>query len=173
LLFSLVGAPLPLSERLFPLRYPQQEPGEVVRSLAQEGILEAAGQDGDDLFAFLEQPGARLAWGQVLYPRFYEQGQGEPDIYSFLRIQSYPRLTFTIGNRTGGPVVLPLQESPAVLPDGSAVYAFGCSGSDSLDALVVLLLSPGGQLQVLERWPRSGWTCPLPAPVCDNNRNCY
>lgn len=172
LIFLLAGISLPLSERLFPLRFPPQQPEEVMHFLTAQEVFKQAGLGDEEITSFLQQAGGRLAWGQALYPRFYEKDRGEPDQYNFLRIQSYPRLTLTLGNRTGGNVILPLQASPASFPDGSLVYVIGCPGFSSLDALAMLVLPPGGEPRLLERWPVTEWKCPLPAPVCDENRNC-
>ena len=64
--------------------------------------------------------------------------------------------------------------APRVLPNASDAIVLGCSyrqaGYDMVSALAVVLPQQGISIA---RLPAAPLSCPLPDPVCDNNKICY
>jgi hypothetical protein len=62
----------------------------------------------------------------------------------------------------------------SALPNASDVILLGCKsrpqGYDLVNALLVVLPREGIGYA---RSPAAPLTCPLPEPVCDNNKNCH
>lgn len=144
LAFLLVGLSLPLSERVFPRRYPPAPSAQIAASLLQA----LPGQGGDaanaSLQALSQQPGAVLLRGRALYPRFYAAGQNEPKTaktgYAGL---PYARLVFYLVGERPGLVVLPLDQSPAVFPNAADVLILGCAETGYTRAAAVVVGNPG------------------------------
>jgi hypothetical protein len=133
--------------------------------------LELTEQEWD---SFIAQPGSFVFKGMALYPRYYAQGQGEPDRFSAGRVQNFPRLVLEVIGPAGveGMVtgVLPLEKMPDTLPNGADVTVLGCRSELNDDLLAVIIEGEDGG--ILRRSPGTTWTCPLPPPVCDDNRVC-
>ncbi len=177
LLVLLVGTSVPLSEKLFPLRYAgQPELTAVLARFDSTPGLEKSGLDLAALQGFLEQPGAGVWTGRMLYPRFYAIGKGETALDVPYNIQPYPRMAFTLigpAGQTG--VVLP-GKVQGRFASGADVLVVGCYTplrggvqTGTIDALVVML--PGQAVSV--RGPLSDLECPLRAPVCTDHETCY
>lgn len=168
----LIGALLPLSEVIVPQRYPDAvEPSALVGQLEQSGALKQLGVTRTAVEEFLRDPSALILTGRELYPRFYYIDQGEPDPDSAYRAMPYPRLVFRlIGAQRKAVVVLPIDQSPRVFPGGSDAIILGCAAKGRVDAFGVVLLEE--QPVVAVRSPAAPLACPLPAPVCDDNRVC-
>ncbi len=168
----LVGALLPLSEVVVPQRYPAEiAPGALVDQLEQLGALKEMGLARAEVEQFLQDPSALILTGRELNPRYYQIDQGEPDPYSAYRAMPYPRLAFhLIGAQREAVAILPLQHSPEVFPAGADVILLGCAVKGRVDAFGVVLLE--SQPIVVQRSPAAPLVCPLPAPVCDDNRVC-
>jgi hypothetical protein len=171
-LFLIVGSVIPLSDVYIPQQYPPKNAINLVQQMESEGILQQIEIDEDYLRDFINAPGARLLWGKGLYPRFYNISRGEPDQYSFLQTKPYPRFTLTIISQNGGQVILPMTKPPTDFPNGSQVYAIGCSNHQALNALALVLVKQDGLATLISRQPEVPWSCPVPEPVCDDNRNC-
>lgn len=172
ILVLLVGLALPVSERLFPVRYPVLTDEEILAKFEAAGGIEQMGYSHADLERFLENDQAAFLYGKALYPRFYAMDQGEPDPWSFQRSMEFPRLTFTVIGPRGGGALLPLPTSPVFFPHGTDVFVIGCQGK-YLDAIAVLVTgSQPNQEEVYRRSPPAPLQCPLRQPVCDDNRNC-
>ncbi len=165
------AALLPLSEGWLPVRYPFLTQAELAGRLRSSGALEQAGVSPAELDAFLRSPNTVLDYGRALYPRFYVIDQGEPDRLSPYRAFPYPRTAFRwlLPRRTA--VVLLPQNAPApALTSGADVLVLGCQAKGFTDAYAVVVFAE--QPVVYLRQPAAPLACPLPAPVCDNNRNC-
>jgi 4-amino-4-deoxy-L-arabinose transferase-like glycosyltransferase len=167
-LFIIAGALPALFDRFIPERYPAVNKQSLATELSREKVLPDLGLSEEQLAAFLKDSDAVAYRGMGLYPRYYPQDKGEPDRFSAVRIQAFPRLVMDVigpaGNATG---VLPLEESPDVLPNGSDVLAIGCRGEMNDDWLALI----AGD-RVYLRTPATTWACPAKLPVCDNNRVC-
>ena len=138
LVFLLVGLSLPLSEVVFPVRYPMQSAEQMKNRLEltlKEGKL--AGQE-NAVTHFLQQPGVTLISGRALYPRFYAKGENEPKTgktgYAGL---NFARLVFSVVGSKNPLAVLPIDQSPGYFPNAADVLMAGCMKDHYFQAVVV------------------------------------
>lgn len=167
-LIFILGSLIPFSEFPFERRYPHREPADALASREEQGLLEQAGLDKDELARFLASPDARLMEGRLLYPRYYPAGTGQPDLSTHFMIRDYPRLAFILigpSELYGRNVV-----APGVMPDiplhGADVVVIGCSNTDHYapftDALLIIVLTEPGRLY--QRAPDVPLQCPFKEP---------
>jgi len=171
LTFVLIGSLLPLSETLFPRRYPLQTQAELYTVLDEQGLLREIGLDKAALQTASQQwPSLQVINGRALYPRFYQENKGESKRqYPFLRLP-YPRMAFiVIGPQGMNQVILPKEEA-SYFPNASDVFVLGCQQGTDIDALAVIVVQ--GDNVVYVRQPSTPLQCPLPQPVCDQNHVC-
>jgi hypothetical protein len=168
----LIGALVPLAGVVYPRRYPQKDAPALLAEIAPQ--LPKLGQTSSDLTAFLQQPGAVALYGRALYPRFYPQGVGEPTRYAPYGARDYPRMVFVLIGPQGTIAAMLPGRGISALPNASDVILLGCKsrpqGYDLVNALLVVLPREGIGYA---RSPAAPLTCPLPEPVCDNNKNCH
>ena len=140
LVFLLVGLSLPLSEIVFPVRYPHQAAlqvkGQLMLDLKKEnqsGQIQAAAQ-------LLQQPGITFISGRALYPRFYDKGENEPKTaktgYTGL---NFARLVFSVVGSQNPLVVFPIDQSPGYFPNAADVLLAGCMQAHYFQAEVILV----------------------------------
>jgi hypothetical protein len=140
LAFLLVGLTLPLSEIVFPVRYPVQPSGQL-KSQIELSLkdIKLAGQN-DAVTNFLEQPGITFISGRALYPRYYAKGENEPKTaktgYAGL---NFARLVFSVVGRQNPLVVFPTDQSPAYFPNASDVLMAGCMHVHYFQPVVILI----------------------------------
>ncbi len=177
LLVLLLGSTVPLSEKLFPLRY-GAAPGSAafLARIESQGVLEGSGLEPADLQKFLAQPGAGLWTGRMLYPRFYDIGKGETASDIPYNIQEYPRMAFTLIGPAGQMGVLLPGKLQGDFTSGADVTVLGCNTSPvekgrdgAIDGVIVML--PGAAASI--RSPLPALECPLRAPVCVDHETCY
>lgn len=171
LVFIILGGLPVILDRVIPPRYTKIQKTTLIKDLSEQGLLPSLGISQDNLETFLEMPDAVVYNGRGLYPRFYPMNQGEPDRFSAMRGQPFPRLVMTIiGPKARASGVLPMQKSPEFLPNGADVLAIGCKGKLNDDWLALVVFLP--EIRIYLRNPATEWTCPVRLPVCDDNRNC-
>ena len=170
-LFLFIGATLPVSEMIFPLRYPPRSQAELLTDLENDGHLYEMGLTQVLLKEFSRQsPAFRVVDGRALYPRFYLENKGENKRRYPYQILAYPRIGFVvIGSNGINNVILPQDEVP-YFPNASDVIVLGCQNGENMDALAVVVIA--AQTKVYVREPVSPLQCPLQAPVCDGNGVC-
>lgn len=170
-LILLLGAAVPLSERLAAPRYTSAPDAEAaIMSITAGGVEDAA------LRSFLEQPEAGFWMGRMLYPRFYDMDKGETASDIPYNVMPYPRMAFTlIGPQGQTGVTLPGRVRGR-FESGMDVVVLGCyrplrGGVQTgyIDALAVI---PQGWEAAL-RDPLPELKCPLRAPVCVDHGTCY
>ncbi|NMB53716.1 MAG: hypothetical protein GYA15_03365 [Leptolinea sp.] len=167
-LFLLAGALPVLFDRLVLPRYQPVDKSTLAAELQQQGRLTGLGISRDKLETFLSSTAAVATRGMGLYPRYYTQDHGEPDQFSPMRGQPFPRLVMDIiGADTTTSGIIPLIHSPQHLPNGTDVLAIGCRGELNDDWLALITAD-----EVILRSPAAEWVCPVTLPTCDNNRNC-
>jgi 4-amino-4-deoxy-L-arabinose transferase-like glycosyltransferase len=170
-LFILLGSLPAILDRVIPSRYIKVEKSELPGEFSQSGVLKSLGISKDELDKFLKLPDAVAYRGKGLYPRYYAQDQGEPDRFSPMRSQPFPRLVLDIIGPTGTDSgVLPMEKMPVNLPNGKNVLVIGCN--NKLNDEWLALFVEGADSQIILRSPAAKWTCPVTLPVCDDNRIC-
>ena len=140
LVFLLVGLSLPLSEVVFPARYPPQSAEQLKNQLVLNlNSAKLAGQE-NAVTHFLEQPGITFISGRALYPRFYAKGENEPKTaktgYAGL---NFARLVFSVVGNQNPLVVLPIDQSPGYFPNASDILLAGCMQTHYIQAVVILV----------------------------------
>ena len=167
----LIGALIPIAGILYPQRYPRREPAVLLNEI--QPALARLGFTTDAVSAFMAQPDAVVLDGRALYPRFYQQGAGEPVRYLPFRQANYPRTVFILIGPDGQRFTILPGTVPKVLPNASDVIVLGCheyeEGYEMLHAVAVVLPV---QQAAYARSPRAELTCPQPNPVCDSNGVC-
>ncbi|MDP1545806.1 MAG: hypothetical protein Q8L87_07275 [Anaerolineales bacterium] len=161
----MMGALIPLADSLFEKKYQERGPAKMLNVLEEQGWLEQAGFEKDDVSVFLEHPQARLVEGRLLYPRYYPAGVGELDLSLPYMPHDYPRLAFTL-IAPSMPIALGVVVSRTMpgLPAHTAdVVVIGCAYTDyyasSIDALAVIVLTEPPYIQ--HREPGAPLQCPL------------
>jgi hypothetical protein len=168
-----ISMSIALSGSFFPLRYTFSDRTSLIQNLEQNGFMVQAGLSSAQIETFLQNPDAQLVTGRALYPRYYAAGNGEPEKTTQYRGMNYPRLAFTLIGPTGTDgVILPASQkgSSIALPDSADVIVLGCNDSRDLQAAFVFVLGP--TKLAYQRSPVAPLSCPLPVPVCDENKNC-
>jgi len=164
------GVSIPLWEKLLPLRFPEQINQEVYAQLEMEGRLNDLGFPKEDIRTFIDQVDAVLQRGMALSPRFYGVKEGETDRFSDYRVMGFPRLVITLINIKGGEgVILPLKKSMDTFTNGASIIVLGCREKKGIRALAIMI--PDEDL-TYRRFPAATLSCPIPDPVCDDNRVC-
>ncbi len=159
LVFFAVGGLVPLSESVFPQRYPSQE--KQANAVQMAAAFEQAGYSPAEVQSFLASEDAFVLSGRLLYPRYFEAEQGLSGDTRATRARPYARLSFYLLGPYGQMgIVLPQQVSPAPIPDGADVLVAGCRVKKySLAALVLLR---DGSNALLARQPGAPLACPPP-----------
>lgn len=135
ILFLFVGSAVPLSEAVFPKRYPPTSQSQIINEfLSFEGsnINKACLQkviSSNDLTALR---------GRALSPRYYESGEGEFTDKLGYRPNEQPRLLFYLSGDYYGLIILNLNQTPGFFPDASDVIVFR-DGTDEHEAWFVLV----------------------------------
>jgi len=148
LLFLVIGATLPLAERVVPVRFPQKTREQLTTMLLDQPVLKEKGINQQMLAAWLQQEKVEVYWGKALSPRFYKTGEGEPgnDWQAYIP-RKFSRLGFILLDQ-GRPrdVLLRMEKSPGYFPNTSVVIVAGCHTKRYLDAVLVIVLTPPGSL---------------------------
>jgi hypothetical protein len=166
-----ISASMALTEWVFPMRFSPTTHADLIEEMVDKGWVAKMGLQPEDLEQFLKDENAMLWKGRALYPRYYGIGAGEPDRFSAYRERDFPRLVIsTIGQDEFLTGVLPLSTSPEYFPNGADVIALGCRGELNNDLAAIILTWPKEILYM--RSPESPLACPLPEPVCNDNRVC-
>ncbi|MCD4671361.1 MAG: glycosyltransferase family 39 protein, partial [Anaerolineaceae bacterium] len=159
----LVVGMIPLAQEAIPINV--LPPGAAALP-STEWMLDA-GLDPQGVTTFLDQEGAVVQSGRLNFPRLYGMGQGEhKDCFA---AEPYPRLVFELLNEERFHcIILPLEEFPQdVTLHASQAVVLGCQEGT---AWAVLL--PELDLALVRSPQSTPPQCPLPDPICDNNRNC-
>jgi hypothetical protein len=126
-LILFVGALLPLTELVFPERYP---------ALTQEQLSMA--------FEVPRLQNEMILYGRAIYPRYYESGDGEPETAKLgYGPSDEARLVFWLVGPKAGLVIFPLENTPQFFPHASDVWIIGRWDNDVLRARTVKVEANG------------------------------
>ncbi len=172
-----IGSILPLSEHIYPPRYPAAVQTQIPAILQETNWVGQVGIKPSELQVFLQNPAAKVLIGRALYPRYYRGGRGEPGLdYPYLAL-NYDRTVFTLISPSGQNGVILASSFPPYFPHASDVIVIGCDNptpngarAQTIDALAVFVLNDYNV--AYSRNPAAPLNCPVPEPVCDNNHNC-
>jgi len=139
----LLGASMPLAEKIIPVRYPQRDKEQVMVALLDRwnGVGSHA-QDLERLQTLAQNPNIKMLWGRGLSPRYFLAGEG---IRSREALMDLDRLRFEHLGQSTNQVILPLDEPPVYFPSGADVIVVGCQAEGYLEAAAVIVLGQGEQ----------------------------
>jgi hypothetical protein len=165
-----VGLMPVLAESIFPRQFEQQTNLEVLNSLLTRDSAIGSIVNVAEMEDFLTSENAVAYRGKLLYPRYFFHNDGIPARWMPYATLEYPRLAFTMVGAFGSRgVILPLAQPPEYIENGVEVMMIGCRGDGVTQAALLWISS---DQTVYQRDPSAPLQCPLPAPVCDDNRNC-
>jgi hypothetical protein len=159
--------------KVFPQRYTTTDPQTLLAQTLSRGSLQQAGVNPQDVTHLLANPYSVIARGRLLYPRYYYPEQGEPPskFWPSFGVHNYGRLIFQLVGPRSQLVVLPMESPSPRIPDAADITVIGCGTQEDIQAQAVII--EGSPDVVYLRSPSSGWQCPLPEPVCNNNHQCH
>jgi hypothetical protein len=124
LVFLLVGASIPLSEMVFPKRYPPVGQQALIDQLVASPALQQSQLDAACLEAVIRDNGLAASNGMALSPRYYDVGEGEATAKLGFAESDEARLVFLITGNRYGLILIHLDEAPAFFPHAADVVAF-------------------------------------------------
>jgi hypothetical protein len=162
--FFLIGASLKLGDNLFSRVFIISETKtQILENELPVGSLAQLGVQDSQLAAFLQDKNSVVLVGRVLYPRYYQAGQGEEDLFSQNAKRPYRRMVFNlIGYRANKGVVLPMNKAPDYFPQGADAVVLGCTSKYGVEAHSVVFFRP--EIKIYRSEPALPLACPLPYP---------
>jgi hypothetical protein len=141
-LFALIGAVPWLLEGIAAPRYSDQSATKLRSMVEAAPSIRRLGVSARRIESFLDQPGAAIQVGRVLYPRFFTRGAGLASAHPWPAYapREFLRLGFLLLNQARHDVVLRTRESPVNLAHASDAIVVGCEGGGYLDARLVVLV---------------------------------
>lgn len=90
----------------------------------------------------LSSGSASVLNGRIIYPRFFYKGQGlaSGHPWTAYKIRDYSRLGFVLLNEENHDVILPIEESPAFIPNAADIYVIGQDDEEGFfraDAVII------------------------------------
>jgi hypothetical protein len=166
-----IGSLIPLAQQIYPQRFPersQTEQASLFLSIAGGPL----GLSSESLQSFLATENAVILTGRSLYPRQFIKDEGlNGSVYNFYHKLPYPRTLFTVIGKADEKVIILPRRDPAPIPNSTDVMVLGCQADGFVQAWAVIRLDDNS---IMERTPSSpALTCPLPEPICDNNKSCH
>jgi hypothetical protein len=100
--------------------------------------LESSGYAGEEVRAFLSQPGAVLSEGCMLYPRLYHRGDGmsSANPWSAYKVREFSRIGAILLNNQRSDLIF-LTKEPLDFPQGADSIILACQREDYLDVRVI------------------------------------
>jgi len=121
LLFFGIGLSLPLSEKVFPAKYPPHlQQSELVAELQESNLLNQSGLNSSCLQMTLETNALSFLQGMGVYPRYYAAGDGEyfTDSVGY-KVMDEGRLVFDLVGQGGGRYIFKTAHQPEFFPNAS------------------------------------------------------
>jgi len=124
-----------------------------------------AGENPQALERFRQDERAVVLQGLAFYPRYLDEGQGEPGgDWAAYAPRDYARLGFTLIGPQQAQVIVRMESDspPERFPNAAEVFVIGCKAADFVDAAAVIVQDESQSFMV--RNPDAGLGCPLPPP---------
>jgi len=142
LFFFLIGISVPLSEKVFPKRYPPATQNQLFSEFVSSKAFEQSSLDPACLKQAIADNHLTASSGRGLSPRFYGTGEGEFTDKLGYRPSNQPRLLFYMTGNYYGLIILELTEPPDFFPNTSDVIVYH-DGDDEHKAWFVLVSNEG------------------------------
>jgi hypothetical protein len=124
LIFLLIGASIPISEKIFPKRYPAMTQEQLFSEFVSSPAFERTGLEAACLQKIITENNLIASSGRALSPRFYEAGKGEATAKLGYEVSDYSRLVFLVVGNRYGLLILNLAKAPDFFPHASDVVLF-------------------------------------------------
>jgi hypothetical protein len=122
LLFLGIGLSLPLSEKVFPNKYPLLSQSELVAKLMASPSQNQPGFDSACLQKLTDADELSLLQGRAVYPRYYPAGAGEKFTDSVgYKVVDEGRLVFDLVGQAGGRYIFKTSQEPDFFPNASDI----------------------------------------------------
>lgn len=150
--FFLAGASVPLSETAVPNRYlPISDPQ--TRQVLEDAAGRLAQTQEDHFNTLASDPMVEIQYGRVIYPRYYDAGEGEPETSKTgYAPEPQARLVFHFLGTDNHLAVFYLDQAPVFFPHTADAFLFYPQGADPLTPQAVLVTN--GELSFF--YPGSG-----------------
>jgi len=159
----LVVGMIPLAQEAFPKNIPLSG----VDAIPSDQWLAEKNIQAQEVSDFLAQEGAKILSGRIIFPRQYQIKQGDHNECYVLK--GYPRLVFELLNEDGVHCVILPYDKPIenVTLQAANAVVLNCSDNTAWAVFV-----PELDLALTRSPNVDSLQCPLPEPICDDNRNC-
>lgn len=122
--FLLVGASVPLSEKIFPKKYPPLTQAQLFDEFTSSKAFEKSAVNSACLAKVVADNGLTTSRGRALSPRFYESGEGEfTDKFGY-KPSEQSRLLFYMTGDYYGLILLEMTDAPEFFPHASDVIVY-------------------------------------------------
>jgi hypothetical protein len=149
-LMLLLGASIPVAERLIPARDFANYTEDARKSLMQEGVPTSS-----EVETFLKQENAVFVSGLALYPRYIRPNSR----FQLADINAQFRyLHFWIINEDDDQIVFPLQNPPDIFQHASTISVLGCKEDNYISARAIVMHAPSKRILVDD--PQLPLSCP-------------
>ncbi len=123
------------------------------------------GENAQTLEQFRQDERAVVLQGRAFYPRYLDEGQGEPggDWPAYMP-RDFARLGFTLMGPRQAQVIVRMESDspPERFPNAAEVFVVGCKSVDFVDAAAVIVQDESQSFII--RNPEARLRCPLPPP---------
>ena len=141
-LFLVVGASVPMSEAVFPKRYPPAAQSQILNQFISSQAFNESNINAQCIEEAIASNQLIASRGRALSPRYYESGEGEHTDKLGYRPNEQPRLLFYLSGDYYGVFVLNLNHTPDFFPHASDVIVFRDANNEH-DAWFVLVQNDG------------------------------
>ncbi len=128
-----------LAEKAFPRVYETATAGKL-RNVILENAKGMSSNEKDSLESALDSPDTKILYGRMLYPRFYDAGEGEKKTGKTGYAPSpYARYVFLVAGDPEGTIIFPHTQSDLPLKNAQDVILVGCMDGLAVKAGLVIL----------------------------------
>jgi hypothetical protein len=134
-LFLLIGSSPWMIEKLSAPRYPDQS----VQTLQQELVALPDSPSAEEIQNFMSRPNSYLETGRLLYPRYYNKGDGlsSANPSPAFKVRDFARLGFVLLNQDLMPTVFPTKRFSKPVPQAADVIVLGCKQENYVEARLI------------------------------------
>jgi hypothetical protein len=122
--FLFIGVSVPLSEKVFPKKYPPLTQDQLFKEFTSSTAFEQSGIDSACLVKVIADNNLTASRGRALSPRYYESGKGEETDKFGYKPSKQPRLLFYMTGDYYGVILLEHNQPVDFIPHASDVIAY-------------------------------------------------
>jgi len=123
-LFLFIGVSVPLSEKVFPKKYPPLTQEQLFNEFTSSTAFQSSGVDAACLAQTITDNELTVSRGRALSPRYYESGEGEYTDKFGYKPTEQPRLLFYMSGDYYGVILLERSQPVDFIPHTSDVIVY-------------------------------------------------